>query len=328
MSGKRYVVFIGAPPPRDPLPTNTPTYGWHIVSSDTKAISSPSSGIPFYPPATLEAVGHRISLLYQNIIFSDGHSQEDALAEEAGLWGTQQSGVRREMTTMLTWDATTQDPSVMRSSRRAADTFLRASPSRLQSMAESQYETQGTSYEYSDASSIARFPDFHFSLHSLTSLSNLRGTKGSRKISALLAVLEVDGPDRIKLKKGPEAGKEIYVLNMILGDEEDVVCKLTAWRDVAETWGGEGEATGVKRGDVVYFENVSAAWEPKNPITLTASPQARSKAEICFRTMPRASFPEDSRLRPDLRLGYSDATVRRVAAVVQWFQRMAGLAPT
>ena len=41
--------------------------------------------------------------------------------------------------------------------------------------------------------------------------------------------------------------------------------------------------------------------------------------------MPRTSVPADLRMRPDLRLGTSDAAVRRVAAVVTWFERMAGL---
>lgn len=60
-------------------------------------------------------------------------------------------------------------------------------------------------------------------------------------------------------------------------------------------------------------------------LALTASPNLRSRAEICYRTMPRTSVPADLRLRPDLRLGTSDAAVRRVAAVVTWFERMAGL---
>lgn len=34
---------------------------------------------------------------------------------------------------------------------------------------------------------------------------------------------------------------------------------------------------------------------------------------------------EDNRLRPDLRLGESDAAVRKVAAVANWFEKMAGL---
>ena len=35
---------------------------------------------------------------------------------------------------------------------------------------------------------------------------------------------------------------------------------------------------------------------------------------------------EDSRLRPDLRLGASDAAVKKVAALVGWFEEVAGLA--
>jgi len=58
---------------------------------------------------------------------------------------------------------------------------------------------------------------------------------------------------------------------------------------------------------------------------ITASPNLHSRAEICYRTMPRTSVPADLQLRPDLRLGTSDAAVRRVAAVASWFERMAGL---
>jgi hypothetical protein len=122
---------------------------------------------------------------------------------------------------------------------------------------ETQFETQETqSYNYSDASSIARFPSFHFALHSLTSLSSL-SHKGSRKLNTLLAVLEVEGPDTIRVKKGADAGKEVAVLKLILGDQEGCICKLTAWREVAETWGGIGNAVGVKRGDVLYLESMS-----------------------------------------------------------------------
>jgi hypothetical protein len=58
---------------------------------------------------------------------------------------------------------------------------------------------------------------------------------------------------------------------------------------------------------------------------ITASPNLHSRAEICYRTMPRTSVPADMQLRPDLRLGENDAAVRRVAAVVSWFESTAGL---
>lgn len=79
--------------------------------------------------------------------------------------------------------------------------------------------------------------------------------------------------------------------------------------------------------------DVLASWEPEAtaggtaaasiPISLSASPQLKSKLEICYRALPAA--PQDARLRPDLRLGMSDAAVRKVASVVRWFEGVAGL---
>lgn len=126
-----------------------------------------------------------------------------------------------------------------------------------QSQPETQ-ETQGSqSLNYSDASSIAHFPTFHFSLHSLASPTQLAKQKvaGSMKISTLMAVLEVEGPDTIRIKQGRDAGKEVAILKMILGDEGGTICKLTAWREVAERWGGQHGVVAVKRGDVVFIES-------------------------------------------------------------------------
>ena len=57
--------------------------------------------------------------------------------------------------------------------------------------------------------------------------------------------------------------------------------------------------------------------------TLTASPALKSKLLICYRTLPTARA--DARLRPDLRLGLSDASVRRVATLVRWLEAVAGI---
>ncbi|TFY81208.1 hypothetical protein EWM64_g2799 [Hericium alpestre] len=185
------------------------------------------------------------------MIFKDSEEVSDEGSGEINENVERQGG--QEQTTLITW-AQTQNESGMQSGA-VADTFFRASPSRVQSLIETQETQGGTSYNYSDASSIARFPDFHFNLHSLVDFSSLKLFQGSRKVCILLAVLETEGPDTIRLKKGLEAGKEIYVFNMIVGNEDGVVCKLTAWREVAETWGGVGPATGIKRGDVVFFES-------------------------------------------------------------------------
>ncbi|TFY69873.1 hypothetical protein EVG20_g2977 [Dentipellis fragilis] len=350
---KRYRVLVGAPSMSVLASSHDlQAYEWHQVSAAEMSVAIPHPG---FPSTALEAASRRISRIYENIIFKDAEDVEDEderfmQADSQGQApGKASSSLRQsqfgtqprsniEQTTLITWPPT-QDPNLLQS-RANTTTFFRASPSRIQETQETQ---EGTSYNYSDASSIARFPDFQFTLHALTDLSMLKDTRGSRKVSLLLAVLEVEGPDSIRLKKGADADKEIYVFKTILGNEAGVVCKLTAWREVAETWGGIGQSTGIKRGDVVYFESkrsaaaclsccefddladVQATWDPQSPLVLTASPHLKSRAEICYRTMPRAAVPEDGRLRPDLRLGYSDATVRKVASIVSWFEKMAGL---
>ncbi|KAG5644956.1 hypothetical protein DXG03_007326 [Asterophora parasitica] len=308
-----YRIFLGAPTAAD-IDKDANLYHWRTISS--KQVKRPLSATQslILPAATLEAASRRISLIYKNVIFDDG-AEEEELDE-----GDESRNGSHERTTFITW-APTADESAL--ARRTDDI---GAPSFLmdisKSQMETQFETQETqSYNYSDASSIARFPQFHFSLNSLTSLASLvkLSVKGSRKVNVLLAALEVEGPDTIRLKKGAEAGKEVSLLALILGDEEGAVCKLTAWREVADAW---AEA-GVKRGDVLLIENVIATWDAATTPTLTASPHNKSKAEICYRTMPYTH--EDNRLRPDLRLGESDAAVRKVAAVARWFEDMAGL---
>ena len=185
---------------------------------------------------------------------------------------------------MLTWPPTLADDSSREagddSNTRSSESF--AAPSFLldstnhhdpgtqsstsskpsQSLMETQDMPESQSFgDYSDASSIARFPTFHFNLHSLASLSQLSTqvsktkVKFTRKVNLLLAVLEVEGPDNIRIKKGADAGQEVSLLKMILGDEQGEVCKLTAWRDVADDWGGNGKKVGAKRGDIVHLES-------------------------------------------------------------------------
>ncbi|KAJ7197042.1 hypothetical protein GGX14DRAFT_472710 [Mycena pura] len=289
------IAFIGAPSAFD-IHRKPTEYHWHTVTS--RSTAEPSS---VYPPATLQAASRRISLMYQNVIFNDSEEENYGLSYETSL----AEGDDQDETSI---------PSFLNVSKSFAP------------RPETQFETQESqSYNYSDASSIARFPAFHFSLNALASLTSLckSRVKGTAKVTLLLAVLEVDGPDTFRFKQGKDAGKESFVLKMILGDDEGNVCKLTAWREVAQDWGGCGDEIGAKRGDVLLLTDVMAAFEPATTVSLTASPWQKPKMEICYRTMPYAH--EDQRLRPDLRLGASDASVRRVAAVVRWFESMAGL---
>ena len=76
------------------------------------------------------------------------------------------------------------------------------------------------------------------------------------KVNVLAAILEVEGPDTIRVKKGRDAGKELSMLKLIIADEDGAVCRIVAWSSVAEQWGGcLATEDGVKRGDVVLFQS-------------------------------------------------------------------------
>jgi hypothetical protein len=110
-----------------------------------------------------------------------------------------------------------------------------------------------------DTSSVIDFPTFRIDLHTLTSLSDLLSSgieRKAQKVNVLLAALEVEGPEMITIKNGTNAGQQVARLTMILGDEEGCLCKLTAWRDVAELWGGTRGAPGARSGDVLLIQSL------------------------------------------------------------------------
>ncbi|KIP04141.1 hypothetical protein PHLGIDRAFT_76458 [Phlebiopsis gigantea 11061_1 CR5-6] len=353
----RYRVFLKAPSLSDLKASGEGTdFRWQTVelSRPQDAIPSDETQLSF---GNFEAASRRISRFYENIIFKDihedGEEKYDAQlsSDEAG----DPPGNTQEYTAYITWMPTTAGDRTRLSQSgfvgKRDGTFLRGFDSRI---AETQ-ETQETA-SYSEAgvgasdTSIARFPENHFSLHSLSSLTVLeRGMPAAaraNKVNLLVAIMEVEGPDTIHIKKGPDSGKEVSILKIIVGDEHGGVCRLTAWREVAEQWGGSyanTPAPSLKRGDVVYLQSVflpmllyilvskdvpapaAANTAATSSISLTASPAMSSAMSICYRTMPVGDKAVDSKLRPDLRLGFSDAAVRKVAAVVRWFQGVAGL---
>ncbi|KAH9895225.1 hypothetical protein C8Q73DRAFT_492195 [Cubamyces lactineus] len=314
----RYLVFSGAPSARDVVQPRGQFY-WRTVTSHESKITPLT-----LPPATLAAASRKISMMYENVIFGDSQEGEEILEPDSSI-RNEEPRLAEGQTTVITWPVTTQ-ATEERSRSKAEITFLR--PSVSLSHLRSQKETQDTqdtdSYNYSDASSITQFPSFHFSLHSLTPLDLL--------ISQAQAAQARQVP-KASHKKGRDAGKEVSLLKLILGDESGGICKLSVWRETAEDWAGlnpELSTPPVKKGDIVLLENVLASWEGDHgnttatiPVNLSASPQLKSRMEICYRTMPSA--PQDARFRPDLRLGFSDAAVRKVASTVKWFEDIAGL---
>ena len=206
---------------------------------------------------------------------------------------------------------------------------------------------------FSDSTSTAVFPRFRFNFNDLSSLSKLlveaeeagpKRRKRILKISFLAAVLEVDGPIAVHIKKGPEAGNLVSLLKLIIGDDAGSILRLTAWRGTADVMAGydEADSPGIKRGDVVAFQSkvqscgnhvlvliselidILFCDEPPDGQTLVASPKLESTHEVCYRTLP--TVHADRRVTPDLRLGIGDLGVRRVAAIAKWVSESAGLA--
>ncbi|KAL5537251.1 hypothetical protein ACEPAF_1074 [Sanghuangporus sanghuang] len=312
------------------------------------------------PPATLGAASQRISDIYKNVIFpqddDDGLDlhEQDTRDGETGvrdetrdgtssiLAGLHRSNMMNIMVvsaegSLISWPPTNADQ--MRSRNSLSHALIGTQSDSL--------EISEVSFAHTSTSSITAFPSFVINLHTLTTLSELVvrpvQPRWTCKVNLLVAILEVDGPDVVRIKKGPDSGKEVSVLRLVVGGEEGDVCKLTVWRETADTWGGVPEIQpdetiheneGTKRGDIVYLENIlasvskSATTEvgfPNNEqkTVLTASPNLSSRLHICYRTLP--TTPLDRRFRPDLRLATSDPGLRKVAIVVRWLERVMGL---
>lgn len=259
----RFRVFVGAPSKTD-LQNEQNYYHWQTIPS--KSIISETS-VVILLPATLNAASRRVSRIYQNIIFDEEDEERHCDGYQEGLGRAfcplKPTKLKTTDETIISWPPTVPKDTTESRIEITMPSFLSRDPSSI--LAQTPYETQetqnSTSFAYSDASSIARFPAFQFNLHSLTALSTISASKASRKVSVLLAALEVEGPDTIRIKKGVDMGKEVTILKMILGDEDGNVCKLTAWREVAESWGGLKEDPIVKRGDVLLIESKSSPSE-------------------------------------------------------------------
>jgi len=205
---------------------------------------------PVLDASVFEAASRRISRLYENIIFAEGDDEDVEGISDNNFLDAEHSS--RAAETFITWPPTldhTKGASESQVSSGLQDSTME--------------ETQETaSYEYSDTSSIGRFPHFSFNLHTLrlvkalVEMAKSSRTRGTLKVNVLMAVLEVEGPDVVTIRKGKDAGNQVSILKVILGDEDGNVLKLTAWRDIAETWGiGTDAQPPIRRGDIVLFQS-------------------------------------------------------------------------
>lgn len=123
-------------------------------------------------------------------------------------------------------------------------------------------ESMEHSYDRSSSSSVVVFPSLVINLHALSTLSDLSAKKSAtaQKFSILVAILEIDGPSSVTIRKGAGRGSEVSVLKLVVSDDSASIFKLTAWRDVADNWGGNpntsaSQYTRPRRGDTVYIES-------------------------------------------------------------------------
>ncbi|KDQ07057.1 hypothetical protein BOTBODRAFT_181032 [Botryobasidium botryosum FD-172 SS1] len=302
----RYRVFLGAPKAHIDSAQST---RWHTVPS---------------PAAVSE---DRWSSVYEGVL-------PEPLDEEASLDASELTDASAWSLGKAEWSATYSiPPSTGRWSESDAsfrDSYYASGrpepPPQSQSFSrdESQLSIDSSGDSFGD--SIGHFPSFHFSLHALSSLSLIMRYQGSRcteKVNLLVAALEVGGLDFVKIKNGPDAGLEVGVLKLVVGDDLGGIGRITVWRETAEAWGGQTDGTeAVKRGDIVLLKNILVNHAPPEPTSITASPKLQSNMEICYRTLPQCR--SDESLRPDLRLGRVDASVRKVAELVEWVQKLAG----
>ena len=239
---KHYRVFLGAPSSTS-LDCNEDDFEWETFTTTT----------PVLDVSVFEAASRRISRLYENMIFAEDDDEGIEDASDSNFFDAEHSG--RAAETFITWSPTqnrTRDASGSQVSSGLQDSTME--------------ETQETiSHEYSDTSSIGRFPHFSFNPHTLrlvkalVEMAKSSRTKGTLKVNVLMAVLEVEGPDAVTIRKGQYAGDQVSILKMILGDGDGNVLKLTAWRDVAEMWGiGTDTQPPIRRGDIVLFQ--SSSW--------------------------------------------------------------------
>jgi hypothetical protein len=127
-------------------------------------------------------------------------------------------------------------------------------------------ETQQTEFEstlISGRSSICVYPLFNFSIRNVSPLSSiLQRAKGTApeplKASMVVAIIDLQGPDSVTIKKGMNEGTKVSRLELTIGDDDDSIASLTAWRETAEKWGNATEEAGVKKGDVIFLESGSS----------------------------------------------------------------------
>ncbi|PVG01569.1 hypothetical protein CPB86DRAFT_79516 [Serendipita vermifera] len=220
-----------------------------------------SEGVPRERKPT--QTSEQFSELYANDIFVDEEENDDnmkGVEQDAGSHSSSESEP-------LEWSQSTASQPHQDQTTFLSQNHL-LSPSQASSEEPSVSLDESVSFnsvsEVSDTS-IHRMPRFRIPLHRATTLKSMlqgRAPRNAdfRKVCTLVGVIDIDGPDIVRVKKGKDAGKEIGLLKIIMADADGSIVRLTIWRSLAQTWGES-----IRRGDVIFFEGEGSPTSPLSP---------------------------------------------------------------
>ena len=158
--------------------------------------------------------------------------------------------------------------------------------------------------------SLVNLPNWSFSLSSITRLDSLSSVSSGLRVNLLALISDLDPPSVIPLKKPSRTGKfQALRASLSLLEMSGATLDIVLWDEYAEKWAGES----LMIGDVVYLEKIALSeYRGKRQ----GSTVEGSKVQICYRTLDTGRQEENKTLRPDLGLGWDQASVR-VKALVQ-----------
>lgn len=116
-------------------------------------------------------------------------------------------------------------------------------------------EPTSLSISVENSETSVRLPTLRIPVHLLSSLTDLLGGAKSHpsraiKVSIVAALLDLEGPEFILVKKGADAGRRVGLLKLVLGDEDGHIATLSVWRELAEEWANQ-----IRKGDILLLQS-------------------------------------------------------------------------
>lgn len=212
---------------------------------------------------SVQLASQRLSTLYEGVVFREScedeytQSQSQVLGSQAS--GTYQFPIRWSLITSTERETSFEWSRTQHSIELVPSISGQPPPNSSPQRSQSQFLTSLEESSYSTSPSVIhQLPKFRVPLLSLSPLHAIsNGTintedSNSKKVSILVAVLDVDGPEYVRITKGVDRGIEVGLLKLVLGSVDGSICRLTVWRERAELWGNL-----TRRGDVVLFQGTS-----------------------------------------------------------------------